>query len=81
MVTNQDPDHRTTQDLRNDEELRQNSPVLEWMLMPNTGGLRVAIYVYDPPPGVRPPCSCNVFGSPRRKPGPHHEEKCGRYVE
>ena len=68
---------------RYDEELRQNPPILIWETVPNTCGVRRAVFIKDPPPGKsgrvpRPPCDCNLYGSPRRKPGPHHAETCAR---
>lgn len=65
-----------------EEDLRNNPPVLIWELIPNTGGLRVAVFVKDPQKPLgrrpRPPCECNLYGAPRRRHGPHHGETCGR---
>ena len=67
---------------RYSKELRENPPVLIWVTVPNTGGIRVARLVKDPEgksgPRPRPPCSCGLYGSPKRRTGPHHAETCGR---
>lgn len=74
--------HRRAQSEKYDEDLRNNPPILVWKTIPNTGGLRVAVYVYDPQnkpgPRSRPPCECNLYGGPRRRKGDHHNEGCGR---
>lgn len=71
--------------VRYDEELRVNPPILIWRTRPHSGGIQVAIYIQDPPvakPGRRPnpPCGCDLYGSPRRRRGPHHDETCGRWA-
>ena len=72
---------RRTQQARYEEELRNDPPIVIWELVPDSGGLRVAVYVKDPQPALpaRPPCSCNIYGAPRRRHGPHHDETCGRW--
>lgn len=70
---------------RYDEELRANPPVLVWRTLPRSGGIQVAVYVYDPV-GIsdrkpRTQCGCNLYGRPKRSYGPHHDETCDRHVE
>jgi hypothetical protein len=80
------PSYRRNADQhRYDEALRENPPILIWITVPNTGGLRVGRVVSDPDPEIGhrrrtplPPCACNLYGSPRRQAGPHHEDECDR---
>lgn len=70
---------------RYDAQLRANPPVVIWKLVPDSGGLRIAIYVSDPDtarpmPRRLPPCSCDLYGSPRRRQGSHHHETCPRWL-
>lgn len=69
---------------RYDAELHDDPPIIIWQVKPNTGGIQVAVFIHDPtkPLGRKPAtkCACNLYGSPRRKAGPHHDEDCGRYV-
>lgn len=75
---------RNREVLRYDKELAADPPILIWETVPNTGGIRIAVFIHDPAgkPGRKPrtPCACNLYGAPRRKAGPHHEDDCGRYA-
>lgn len=71
--------------LRYDEELRRDPPILIWATRPHSGGIQVAIVIKDPPPTtpgprLNPPCGCDLYGSPRRRKGSHHDEDCGRWA-
>lgn len=76
-----DPDNRYQREA--DEEIAKNPPNIVWEPT-GRGGIWVARLVSDRhvKPGrrrkSRPPCDCNLYGSPRRRPGGHHDENCAR---
>lgn len=64
-----------------DDELAANPPKITWQKGP--GGIWIGTSVDDPPPKrpgrrPRPACACAIYGSPRRRSGPQHDEDCAR---
>jgi hypothetical protein len=64
-----------------DEELAAKPPKIVWEKI--RGGIWIWRHAEDSPangPGrrTRPECKCNLFGSPKRRPGPQHDDECGR---
>lgn len=64
-----------------DAEVAANPDQIVWERV--RGGIWVQRLIKYAPPKPRgrrprPECKCNLFGSPRRRTGPHHEDSCAR---
>lgn len=76
-------DHENAYTRQYEAELAKNPPILIWEPKPGNPWIRIAVFIQDyvGKPGRRPtpPCICkDLFGSPKRRRGHHHDAECAR---
>jgi hypothetical protein len=74
---------KNAEELKAEAELAENPPQIEWEI--DSHGIwhgRERPAPESPPVSKtrrkRPPCNCDIYGSPKRRPGDHHAVGCGR---
>lgn len=74
---------KNAEELKAEAELAENPPDLRWRLVHGIWQGREILPDDDEPKPVkkrspRPECKCDIYGSPKRRPGEHHDVGCGR---